>query len=149
MRVELRNQPAQRSNAIALANAQHSHIQAIRPRLHCRNRISQSATGIVVAMKFDANARVAFMAEPHELLYLPRRGNTDGIRQPDSLHTRLDNGIENTQQINQVAAESIFSGEANVATSSANTPDQRHCIRYHLLDAPPMTVCPQFCRRAI
>src|SRR5579884_64823 len=95
--VELRNQAAERGDAVALADAQYGDIEAVRASFEGRDGIGEGAAGVVVAVKFDTDVWVAFRAEAHELLHLARASNADGIGQADTLHAGIDDGIKNGQ----------------------------------------------------
>ncbi len=92
-------------------------------------------------MKLDANVGIAFSTQTHKSFNLARCGDTGGIWQANALHTCLDDGIKDRQQINQVAAKCVLGREAYVTPGSTNTPDQWYSIGKYLIDATTVTKC--------
>src|SRR5579884_254905 len=147
--VELRDDAAQRGDAVALTDAQHGDIQAVRARLQRGDGVGDGAAGIVVAVKFDTHAWIAFGAQAHQPFHLARRGNAHRVRQTDTLRARLHSRIENGQQIDKVAAKGVLGGETHVASGRAHTADERNGGGANLLDPAPVTVGAQFGRGAV
>src|SRR2546426_787521 len=71
-------------------------------------------------MKLDANVWIAFNAQTYKSFNLARCGDTGGIWQANALHTCLDDGIKDRQQINQVAAKCVLGGEAYVTPMASS-----------------------------
>src|SRR6266700_1283454 len=100
-------------------------------------------------MKLNTNLWIAFGTEPYQPFNLAWCGNADGIGQANTLHTGLDHGIKNGQEIHEVAAKGILGREAHVASCRSNTANQGNGIRQYLLNATAMTKVLQLCRGAI
>src|SRR6266576_3739120 len=87
--------------------------------------------------------------ELDQLLNLTGCGNTNGIRQANALHSCINDGIKDGQQVNQVAAKCIFSGKAHIASGGSDESNQGHSITKHLFDTSAMTECAKLCRCSI
>src|SRR5579885_2110830 len=147
--VELRDDTAQRGDAVALANPQHGDIQAVRARLQSRDGVGDGAAVIFVAVKFNAHAWIAFGAQAHQPFHLTRRGNAHRVRQANTLRARLHSRVEDGQQVNEVATKGVFGGETHVASGGAHTANKRDGGGANLLDPAPVTVGAQFGRGAV
>ncbi len=139
MKVELRNQPTQRGDSIALTDAQYCDVETVCASFQCRNSIGNGASGVIVAVKLDAGVWIALSAKPYKLFNLAGCGDTGSIRQANALNARINDGIKDCQQIDQVTAERILSRKAHVAPSGPDAPDQWYGIVEYLIDAPAMT----------
>src|SRR6266700_3487812 len=139
VKIEMRDQPTERGDTIALSNAHHCDVEAVRARLQRRGNIRDGTSEVIMTMKLDTDMWIAFSAEAPQLFTLARRGNTNRIRQADALHTCLDNRIKNGQQINQVATKGILGGEAHVASSRLDAMDERHGIGDNTINVTAMT----------
>ena len=80
MEREMGDQSTERGDAIALANPQHGHIQAIRARLQGGCSIGDGAAQVIMPMKLDANLGIAFRTETNKLFHPAWRSYANGIR---------------------------------------------------------------------
>ncbi len=139
MNIELRDQPAERGNTIALSDTQYADIKAVCPGLQGGVGIGDGTSCVIVAMKLDTHLWIAFGAETHQLFNLPGCSDTNGIRQANALDTCIDDSVEDGQQIHEVTAECILRGETHIAPGSPDAPDQWGSFCEYLVDAPAVT----------
>src|SRR6266567_2450595 len=127
MNIELRDQAAKRGDAIAFTYTHDGNVEAVCTTLQRRDSISDGTSGIIMSVELNAN----------------------GIRQANALHSCIDDGIKDGQQVNQVAAKCIFSRKAHIASCGSDESNQGHSITKHLIDTAAMTECAQLCRCSI
>src|SRR5438552_6588276 len=77
VKIEMRDQPAERGDTIALPNAHHCDVEAVRARLQRCGGIRDGTSKVIVTMKLDTDMWIAFSVEAHQLFNLVRRGNTN------------------------------------------------------------------------
>src|SRR5713101_3605082 len=79
MNIKLRDQAAQRGYTITLADTHHRDIKTVRASLQRRDGISDGAPGVIMPVKLNANAWIAFNTKTDELFNLARCGDADGV----------------------------------------------------------------------
>src|SRR5713101_3134259 len=99
MNIELRDQAAKRGDAIAFAYTHDGNVEAVCTTFQRRDSISDGTSGIIVPVELNTNLWIAFSAETDKLLNLTGCGNTNGIRQTNALHSCIDDGIKDGQQV--------------------------------------------------
>lgn len=89
--------------------------------------IGDGTARVVMEMGLDIGADDASEG-PHELVHLARTGNTDCIRNPNTVHTNPVNGLVERQEIHEVGPEGILRREADLAALAGSEVSNRPFI---------------------
>ena len=112
VRVHARDQPAQRRDAVALADPKHGGIDVRGTGLQRAEGVGDGAAGIVVAVKLDVAGDDAAQ-RLDQIENLARIGDAHRIGDTDTVDADLVHGTVDGEQVDQVAAEAVLGREAH------------------------------------
>src|SRR2546425_5415609 len=132
-----RDEAAEGSDAVALADPENARVDVRRPALEDRVAVRDRAAGVVVAVELDVAVHV--MAKLHrERVALARRRDPDGVSDAYTVHAHAVHGRVDPEEVALRRAEAVLAREAHLLAVVADEGDDLASVLDDLVDALPV-----------